>query len=248
MVRSQRFICRPDAEAPFSEQQQETVAIAGSKKEVVQHHDDNRASIACFARQALQHRHLMRQIEMLQRLVEQIDRRPLRAQRRCARALALATGERHKRAVAEATQMHRFDLAFGNAFVLHAPSERTARVRVAPEQDVVAHAAPEFSALLLQKDADLPGQCASWHGADHRILQHDIACLRPPQCGKRVQESGLAAAVAAEHRPHLTRQELDRQSVDEPLAGIGELQSFSAQHLCFCQQGVEEGWGRRAMP
>ncbi len=150
MIRGQCFVRRTDAEAPVPEHQQEMVAVAGGEQEVMQYHDDDRTSVAGFARQPLQHGHLVRQIEMLQGLVEQIDGRPLREQRRRARALALAAGERRIRAVAEAVQMHRFDLVLGDALVLRAPSERTARMRIAPEQDVVAHAAPELATLFLQ--------------------------------------------------------------------------------------------------
>jgi hypothetical protein len=83
--------------------------------------------------------------------------------------------------------MHRFDLAFRDLFVLRAPSERTARMRIAPEQDVVAHAAPELATFLLQEYADVPGQRAPGHGTDSPILQHDIACLGWPQRCERVQ-------------------------------------------------------------
>lgn len=78
MVRGQCFVRRSDAEAPVPEHQQEMVAVAGGEQEVMQHHDNDRTGVAGFARQTLQHGDLVRQIEMLQGLVEQVYGRPLR--------------------------------------------------------------------------------------------------------------------------------------------------------------------------
>ncbi len=80
-------------EASIAVQQQEPVAVTACKQQVVNHHYDHRAALAGLMRQALEHRHLVRQIEMLQRFVQQVYERPLRKQGRRARALALAAGK-----------------------------------------------------------------------------------------------------------------------------------------------------------
>src|SRR5258706_11167866 len=80
VMRSQSLVCRTDAEASIPEQQQEMVAVASREEQVMQYHDYRRPASAGFHRQPLQHRHLVRQVEMLQRLVEQINSKPLRKQ------------------------------------------------------------------------------------------------------------------------------------------------------------------------
>ena len=63
--------------APVPVQQQKPVALAARKQQVVNHHDHHSTALAGLARETLEYRDLMRQIEMLQRFVDQVHARPL---------------------------------------------------------------------------------------------------------------------------------------------------------------------------
>src|SRR6266404_4448458 len=97
-------------ESSVAVQQQEPVAIAACKQQVVDHHYHQRAVLAGLTRQALEHRYLMWQIEMLKRFVQQVYERPLGKQCRRSRALALAAGKRCECPVGQAGQMQGLDL------------------------------------------------------------------------------------------------------------------------------------------
>jgi len=83
----EHFFSRTDAATTVSEQQQESVAIARGEKQIVQCHDHSCMPIARFACETLQQSHLVRQVKMLQRFVEQINQRLLCEQ--CSGACAL---------------------------------------------------------------------------------------------------------------------------------------------------------------
>ena len=71
MAGVQHFLRAAVRESPVAVQQQEPVAITACKQQVVDHHYHQRAVLAGLTRQALEHRYLMWQIEMLKRFVQQ---------------------------------------------------------------------------------------------------------------------------------------------------------------------------------
>src|SRR5439155_10515649 len=167
---------------------------------------------------------------MLQRLVEQQDVRVLQEELRDAGPLALTAG---KRAVALSRAIGQVELGEAAsreccAFLVPAPG--ASRVRIAPEHDVIEHAAPEIGFLVLEQHGDAPGEFAAPVRRQRNAVERDRAGLRRAQAGEGEDEARLARAVAPKEGPERPRGEREVERANELAAARREPESGRFQH------------------
>ena len=194
--------------------------------------DGHQAGPAALARQApqvLEHGHLVVQVEVRHRLVEQQQRRILRQQRRQPHALAFAAGQRGDVVVGQRAQVHRVQRGMRDAAVVRALPGPAAQVRMAAEQHHVGDAGAEGIVLRLRQQAALARQLAHRPVGQRLALEHDASGTRRAQPGQRVQQRGLAAAVGPQHAPQFAAMHLQVEGVDQRARSGHHLQAFHVE-------------------
>jgi len=149
-------------------------------------------------RQQLEHGDLMIEVEVGERLVQQIQARLLRQQRGNGQALALAAGERVHLAAAEAGEVHRRQRLARDALVLLPFPVPAAEVRMAADQRRLQHGRLEGIEVSLRQQAAQLGGAARIQRGIVLAAERNRAGLGLTQAGQCRQQRRLAGAVAAE--------------------------------------------------
>src|SRR5215472_9131338 len=191
---------------------------------------ENALAFRSLGRQGAHHRSLVAQVEVLQRLVEQQDLRVLHQRLRDASALALASRKRAVALVRPAGEIELPEPVTRAREPLAVVAPCAPRARVAPEHDVVEHAAPEVGGVVLQQQGDAAREIGAGEVAQRDAVERHRARLRRAQPGERVDEAGLPRAVAPEQGPALPRLEREVERAHQLGAACGEGQLRGGEH------------------
>ena len=113
------------------------------------------------------------------------------------------------------------------------------RAREAAEREVLGdrHAGEQAAPLRHVADAE-PRDVRRRHAGDVAALVLDRAGRRRHQPGQRLQQRGLAGAVAAEQRHDLAFAHVERRVVEDVALAVERVDALEAQHLrvarCIC--------------
>ena len=172
--------------------------MAQGQVDVVQHHDDADAVLACAPRKQVEHGDLVVEVEVGERLVEEVQPGLLRQQGGDGEALALAAGERMHFARAEAGEVHRRQRLARKALVLAALPGPAVEMRMAADQRRLQHRRLEGVEVALRQQAAQAGGAAQAELFVGFAAEQKAAGLGLAQAGQRRQQCGLAGAIAAE--------------------------------------------------
>ena len=184
--------------------QQRLIAEAMRQRRVVQDHDDARAAVARRAGEQFEHGHLVVEVEVGERLVEQVERRRLGEQGGDGQPLALAAGQGVDLPLFHAGETdggQRAARQFGVTGGLPVPA---AEVRVATGERGFEYRRAERIGLRLAEPGAAQGRVARAQCGVGGAAEFDAAGNRFAQPGQRGEQGRFAGAVAAEDGQPLT--------------------------------------------
>src|SRR5688572_30358538 len=223
--------------ATVTEEQQRLVGIASGEADVVEAHDDGPSRVREPAAD-FEHDDLMPRVELLDWLVEQVDRRILREYGGHGQPAALAAGKGPDIALIELREIdigERLprDIAIAVTFPLPEID-----VRMAPDEYGVKHRAGKrvFHCLRQEAQAACEGPSRPLHQTP--TVDPDLTgrCGVEPREG--MQGRTLSRAVATEHREDRAGPNLHRERLDEIAAGYTQGERFAGEPLLGAIQRV----------
>ena len=177
----------------------DSVGIARGVIEVLQDHGDC-ATRLIQARQQVEHIHLVGEVQVGRRFIQQQGVSLLRQGHGDPGALTLPAAERIQRAVGEERQVGGRQRLVDDAFVCLAPLLEPALMRIAPLRDQVMHRQSIRRDRRLRQDAQLTRQRLRLHFVNVAAIEVDAASRRLQQARNGAQQGQLAAAVRANQR------------------------------------------------
>jgi hypothetical protein len=157
----------------------------------------------------------MVRVEMIGRLIQQVNPGLLSQERRNGNTPLLTSREGIRSPVCKVRQVNGRQRFACGTLVLRGLPLPQCQVRVAPDQHHFERGGYECVLEILRQQPEpqcdsLAREALEWHS-----VQLHLACVRRPQARQRMQREGFSGAVATEYGYHLARRKLNRQLVDQ---------------------------------
>ncbi len=209
----------------------------------MQHHHHGTSTLVVQSPHQLQHVHLVGQVEVGGRLIEQQQVGALGQRHGQPGALPLAAGELVEGAVGEVLDAGHAQRLGHRRLVIRGPLPVPGLVRVPPARDQVGDGQPFRGHRGLREHPEHLGHFLGGHLVDLLAVQQHAAAPRSQQPSQRAQQRRLAAAIRADHRGYGAVHDVEVQTVDDDPVAVGQLKVAGVQPLPVTPLGRRGGLG-----